>query len=335
MPSRLATITRGLSAFLSLAFRPIPKIGNLVNRLLAVLGLGVGAVVGWVTTPGSHKIVIQGHVLDVPGSSHWPLAVAGALLVLALLFLVAGLRVQGIVASRPRLAFAGTDKDRREVLRGFLPISTLSAYASGGPTTAASAAVIDPAAVTLLPSASRPKLTGDKAKGRGARRRREAEPLQAAPPETLPNEYVRVLVRNEPISGFGPPAEHVAARIQFLELDQDTVLLEISGRWAEAPQRLDTGHIGITHAAEQLTIHANGTTHELDIALKAPGDTHFYASNDENSQAINHRLPPHRLDVSGCRVRVSLRAANAPSISGLFFLTNDAEHGLTLLESEA
>jgi len=334
MPSRLATFTRGLSAFLSLAFRPIPKIGNLVNCLLAVVGLGIGAVVGWVTTPGSHKIVIQGHVLTVPGSSHWPLAVAGGLFVLALLFLVAGLRMQGIVASRPRLTFAGTDKDRREVLRGFLPISTFSAYASGGPATAASAAVIDPASVTVLPSASSPKVTGDKAKGRGARRRLEAEPLQAAS-ENLPNEYVRVLVRNEPISGFGPPAEHVAARIQFLELDQDTVLLEISGRWSEAPQRLDTGHIGITHAAEQLTIHANGTAHELDIALKAPGDTHFYASNDENSQAINHRLPAHRLDVSGCRVRVSLRAANAPSISGLFLLTNDAEHGLTLLESEA
>jgi hypothetical protein len=228
MRSKMTTFARRLSAFLSLAFRPIPRFGNVVNRVLSVLGIGVGAVVGWVTTPGSHKVAIQGHVFTVPGSSHWPLAVAGGLLVVAVMFLVAGLRVQGIVASRPRLVFAGTDKDRRQVVRGFLPVSTLSAYASGGPSTAASAALIDPASVIIRELGSRPKVTGDRAKGRGARRR-EARPPEAAPPESLPNEYVRVLVRNEPISGFGPPAEHVAARIEFLELDHDKVLLEISG----------------------------------------------------------------------------------------------------------
>jgi hypothetical protein len=100
---------------------------------------------------------------------------------------------------------------------------------------------------------------------------------------------VRVLVKNEPISGFGADAEHVAARIEFFGAD-DTSLLEMAGRWAEADQRLETKRLGITHEAEELTIGANGVRHELDIALKAPGDKHFYACNDDNASGRDHRL---------------------------------------------
>jgi hypothetical protein len=325
MRETMGQFGRNLAAFLWLALRPIPKVGNVISPLLAVLGVGAVAVVGWITTPGSHKVISEGHTFTVPGASHWPLAIAGASIVVIVLFLVAGLRTQGVVASRPRLVFAGTDTDYRPVVLGPPGWSTASLYASGGPpvVTGASAAVIDPNVTTPWPSPGPMRKLLGHAVG-------ERDKTRHKTPANPPNEYVRVLVKNEPRAGFGPGAQNVGARIEFLGFDDGKPLLTIPGRWSEAPQRADPGgRLGITHDAEQLTIEANGVAHELDVAFKAPGDKHFYASNDENSEAENHRLDKHRLDVPQCRVRVTLRPDNAPSASALFILDN-GEHGLTL-----
>jgi hypothetical protein len=142
-----------------------------------------------------------------------------------------------------------------------------------------------------------------------------------------------VKVQNEPISGTGDDASNVAARIVFLG-NEDAVLHDIQGRWAEGPQGSETGRVGISLEANQMALAANGVDHPLDVAFKVPGESCFYAFNDDNAVAEDHRLVERRLDVLDCRVRVTLRGSNVSKVSQMFDLHNDIG-GLVLKMSDA
>jgi hypothetical protein len=146
------------------------------------------------------------------------------------------------------------------------------------------------------------------------------------------NYYVRVFVANDPGEQIGDAARSVAAKIAFLNDAGELLIPEMIGRWSETPQRLQTGRLGLTLEESQLDIEANGLPHALDIAMKEPAEHHFYAFNHENSQAANLCLEAHRLDVAKCQVRVTLRAANSPSIIRTFELRNEGVGGGLRLE---
>lgn len=324
---------RNLAAFARLAAEPIPRLSALVNAVLVVLGIGGVGFLAWLRAPTVRHVRVGHHLIGVSVSSDrlaWGIAVAAVVVVL--LLLRAGTSLRGEVASRPRLVFAGTDRDYATVTHGPLAVSTLYAGASGTgppfsalgplPIAGASSGLAVPTGSATVGASGPPGSTGRKPQGSGA--------LGPSGPTSAQNEYVRVLVKNEPASGFGAAAEDVHASVEFLDGD-DRRLLQMAGRWAEAPQRLETGRIGISYEAAQLTIPGNGFPHALDIAMRAPGDKHFYAVNDDNQSATNHRLDRHRLDVSECRLRVELRASNTPSVVGMFDLRDDGGR-LTLTE---
>ncbi len=322
MPAmRIGAATRNLAAFSRLAAQPLPSIGGWLNGAFVVLGISAASFLSWLSAPTTHYVVLaEGHRIAYPTeNSRWAWAVAAGIGVVVILLLVAGAKLRGEVGARPRLVFAGTDSDRAVVFHGYTDTRTPAASGASIPDLPVSGASAGTFAGQIGPTLP----TGSATVGASG------PPGPSRP--TLPeNQYVRVVVKNEPTSGFGTDAEHVAAQIEFVGAN-GTALLTMAGRWAEAAQRLETRRFGITHEAEELTIRANGVRHELDIALKAPGDKHFYACNDENAHAAQHRLDQHRLDVAECQVHVTLRASNASTIEGLFALHNDGS-SLTLTE---
>ena len=145
----------------------------------------------------------------------------------------------------------------------------------------------------------------------------------AGPGTALPiNHYVRVRVANDPGERVGECAGAVTATIAFLDDGGRQLIPEMIGRWAETRQRVETGRLGLTMEESEIDIEANGRPNPLDIAMKAPTDTHFYAFNHENSQARDLRLDAHRIDIARCRVCVTVRAGNSVPIGRTFLLRN-------------
>ena len=282
--------------------RLVPRWAAAANLGLAVLGVGVLAVIGWLVAPHRKHVVVHGYSAYVTTGSRLPWAIAGLCVGIALLFLLAGVRVVADRASGPRLVFVGTEAADAVVITG--PLG-----AGGG-----------------IPAGSS-VLTPEPPKSLGA-----SGPASAFG-DLVSNRYVRVLVRNEPETGFGPVAEHVAGKVEFLG-DDGSVLHELDGRWAGTLQRLETGRLGLDSSENEISIPANGITHSLDIAVKAPGDSHFYAFNHLNASSAQHRHEPHLLEVKACRVRVTLRASNAPRAIATFRLENDADDLRLVAESD-
>lgn len=150
-----------------------------------------------------------------------------------------------------------------------------------------------------------------------------------------PNDFARVRIANDPGERIGSRAERVAAKIAFLD-ENDVLLIEITGRWADNLQRMESGRLNPSHDECRIDIDANGLAESLDIAMKAPTDAHFYAFNHLNCQARDLRLEPHKISVSRCRVRVTVRASNEPqSIARIYVLHNAGVGGsLSLEESD-
>ena len=137
------------------------------------------------------------------------------------------------------------------------------------------------------------------------------------------SDFVRVQVVNDPGNGRGERANRVIGRIAFLDSSGELLIPEIVGRWAETPQRMETGRVGISLEEAQLDIDANGLPHPLDIAMKRTEDSHFYAFNHENSLANGLLLPKHEIDADECTVRVTLRPANGDEVAAYFTLVNE------------
>jgi hypothetical protein len=151
-------------------------------------------------------------------------------------------------------------------------------------------------------------------------------------PNKMTNHFVRVQIANDPGGAqLGTRADRVVGRIAFLNEKDEPLIPEIVGRWAETLQHFETGRAGISLDEVQLDIDANALPHPLDIAMKRPGDAHFYAYNHENWTAPDARLEKHRVDVKECRVRVRLRPTNAGETVAFFQLENGgAGDGLRL-----
>ena len=147
------------------------------------------------------------------------------------------------------------------------------------------------------------------------------------------NRFARVRIANDPGESVGECARRVVAMITFLDDAGSTIFGPMTGRWAETPQRAETGRLGLTLDESQIDIDANGLPHPLDVAMKVPGEKGFYAFNHENSSAADLRLPPHRLTVDHCRVRVVVRPANGRATTATFVLSNTADD-LTLNSAE-
>jgi hypothetical protein len=97
--------------------------------------------------------------------------------------------------------------------------------------------------------------------------------LSAVGPPPAPNDFARVQIANEPPPGLrGECAEKVAARITFRTQDGDVLLAGMLGRWAETPQRIERGRLGLSLEETQLDIDANGVPHPVDVAMKAIED---------------------------------------------------------------
>lgn len=137
-------------------------------------------------------------------------------------------------------------------------------------------------------------------------------------------DFARVQVSNSPPVGQrGQLAPKVAARITFARTDGTELVSRMIGRWAETPQRIESGRLGLSLDEAQLDIDCNGLPHPLDVAMKYPGDEDCYAYNFENSVASDLRVEGHRLRGSEFRVTVLLRAAdNADPVEGHFILRN-------------
>lgn len=136
--------------------------------------------------------------------------------------------------------------------------------------------------------------------------------------------FARVNVVNDRPAGMpGATAQHVAATITFRADDGSHPVNEMLGRWAETPQRGETGRMGLSLDESQLDIAANSVRHPLDIAMKIDGDSVCFAYNHENSTAADLRLPKHALSDSMYLVRVTLRGANVDPISADYVLTNN------------
>jgi hypothetical protein len=147
----------------------------------------------------------------------------------------------------------------------------------------------------------------------------------------VPHDFVRVNVTNDPPPGVvGATAEKVVARITFTADDGSVPVHEMLGRWAETPQRMETGRVGISYEEVQLNIEPNGLPHPIDIAMRKPGETSCWAFNDDNSAALSLRLPRHELLQTRYRVRVSVRGSNTETISADFILNNDPGSPLKL-----
>jgi hypothetical protein len=161
----------------------------------------------------------------------------------------------------------------------------------------------------------------------------DAGPTQPIGASPVIHDFVRVFVANDPPAGaVGAVAEKVFANVAFVAVKGDTAL-EMLARWAEAPQRAQTGHVGISLDDAQLDIEPNGLAHPLDIAMKRRGDICFYAVNSENSAATEFCLPKHELTYPEYIVRVSLRGSNTDEVVGEFILRNEGFGGTISLES--
>ncbi len=210
----------------------------------------------------------------------------------------------------PRLVFVNQDKALAHTFTRTLMDSALVVGASGM-------------------AAPFPQLVGSAVAGDSGHRADASRQLpEPSMPVPVPNEYARVAIKNESAPGQpGATAENTAAHIEFLG-ENSTLLLEMDGRWAGTDQRAETGRLRLGAEESQLDIHANGFPHPLDVAMKVPGDTGFYAFNHENSEAPDLRLARHRMEVADCHVRVTVRASNAPPITEMFVLRN--RDGLTV-----
>ena len=133
--------------------------------------------------------------------------------------------------------------------------------------------------------------------------------------------FVRVFVANDPGDRLGARARRVVAKIAFVDAEERELKL-MNGRWAETEQRVESGRLNPSEDEAVIDIDANGRAHSLDIAMKVPGESEFYACNYENSGAPGLRLASHRLEESQCRVHVTVRAENALPITQTFVLSN-------------
>jgi hypothetical protein len=117
-------------------------------------------------------------------------------------------------------------------------------------------------------------------------------------------------------------ASKVVGRISFVEPDGTVAIDKMLGRWAESPQRAETGRLGISLDEVQLDIEPNGLPHPLDIAMKRVQDSSIYVVNDDNSAAPEFCLSKHELNRDEYTVRVSLRGSNTDEIVADFTLRN-------------
>lgn len=145
------------------------------------------------------------------------------------------------------------------------------------------------------------------------------------------HDFVRVSVANDPPPGIvGATAEKVVARVSFIADDGSIPVHQMLGRWAETPQRMETGRVGISLEEVQLDIEPNGLPHPVDIGMRNPGGTSCWAFNDENSAALDLQLPKHELIQTRYLIRVSIRGSNTETISADFVLTNEPGSPLRL-----
>lgn len=135
--------------------------------------------------------------------------------------------------------------------------------------------------------------------------------------------FVRVQIANDPPAGLrGQRAERVAAHITFAKPDGSVLIDRMLGRWAETPQQIETGRLGLSLEEAQLDIDPNGVPHPLDVAMKQPADMDCFAFNFENSQAADLRLEKQRLHGRELLVKIVLRGANTPAVMGEYVLKN-------------
>jgi len=145
------------------------------------------------------------------------------------------------------------------------------------------------------------------------------------------HDFVRVNVANDPPAGIiGGTAEKVVARISFVAEDGATPVHQMLGRWAETPQRMETGRVGISLEEVQLDIEPNGLPHPIDVAMRKPGEASCWAFNDENATALELRLPKHELIQPRYTVHVSIRGSNTEVFIAEFLLVNEPGSPLQL-----
>lgn len=257
--------------------------------------------------------------------------IATALAALILILLIGGYRVwnkveiaYGHIAARPRphLVFAGTDAVMAQTIAGPLRGAPILRFAA---TTGPILGYADTTATYHVTTGG----TVDSGEGTP-----DASADVANPPAWafVTNQYVRALVANDPGEKSGDCARKAAAKIAFIEDDTDALLFEMIGRWAETPQRAETGRLGLTREESELDIEANALPAHLDIAMKPPEDADFYAYNHENCNAPDLCLVAHRITARRCRVRVTVRATNASPITRTFVLRNEGVGGGLRLE---
>lgn len=139
-----------------------------------------------------------------------------------------------------------------------------------------------------------------------------------------PYEFARINVVNDPPAGSpGATAERVTATITFRADDGRHPVQGMVGRWAETPQRGETGRWGISLEEAQLDVDPNGLWHPIDIAMKKPGDSSCFAFNYENSTVADLKIPKHELNESSYLVQVTLRGSNIEPIGADYVLTNN------------
>ena len=132
-----------------------------------------------------------------------------------------------------------------------------------------------------------------------------------------------VLFSSPPVKGFvvqflkvrfinNPPAPHpnsnadgVRADIKFFRGDDDSLLLELVGRWADSDQ--PTGRNFGESKTDLLRMRfAIGDIHELDIAYRDPRTATCYAWNNDNYDYKDLTNPDHLLNGKTFRVEVHL-----------------------------
>jgi hypothetical protein len=140
------------------------------------------------------------------------------------------------------------------------------------------------------------------------------------------NDFARVQIANDPPTGLrGERARNVAGYITFSKPDGAVLIDRMLGRWAETPQRIETGRLGLSLEEAQLDIDPNGVPHPLDVSMKRSDDKDCFAFNFENSHAADLRLEKHRLQGNQFQVRIVLRGDNTDEVVGNFVLRN---HGV-------
>jgi hypothetical protein len=119
--SLLARCISALRRFLGLALRPVPSWTGWFGIVGSLVGVTGATVLAWFLAPGTRRTMASGRAV-VESASRWPWAVAVFFCLLALLFLVAGVRLQQRLASAPQLGFV-EKRSRPETLNGTRPVT--------------------------------------------------------------------------------------------------------------------------------------------------------------------------------------------------------------------